>query len=198
MGKHDISPRFCWMSIFVFFPNFYAFLNEPGCSVMSAWCPDDNLNCFHWISILFGICITWVKILDGIEYEHHISLNMRIMAGHGLRHFGIPEVNFSVEAFKLGMLRDLTNTCDISSRFSQILIYVFFQNYFNLPSCALMTVVWTITQFLFYWIKKISGICILCVKIFKRIEYPDTSWYKSCFLVDFIGVCSERRHSRQF
>ena len=32
------------------FPEFfYAFLNEPGCSVMSAWRPDDNLNCFNWI-----------------------------------------------------------------------------------------------------------------------------------------------------
>ena len=50
IGTHYISPGFCWMSIFVFFPNFfYIFLNEPGCSVMSAWCSDDNLNCFHWI-----------------------------------------------------------------------------------------------------------------------------------------------------
>ena len=62
------------------FPEF--FLNDPGCSVMSAWCPDDNMNCFHWISIFFGLCITWVKILDGIEDGHHTSLNMHIMAGH--------------------------------------------------------------------------------------------------------------------
>ena len=62
--------------------NFYAFRNEPGCSAMSAWCPDNNLNWFHWISFFFGISITLVKILDGIEDEHHTSLNMRIMAGH--------------------------------------------------------------------------------------------------------------------
>ena len=81
MRTHDISPRFCWISIF-FSRIFYAFLNEPGCSVMSAWCPDDNLNCFDWISIFFALYITLVKILDGIEDGHHTSLNMHIMAGH--------------------------------------------------------------------------------------------------------------------
>ena len=40
--------------------------------------------------------------------------------------------------------------------------------------------------FLLNW--KISGICILCITIFHGIEYPDISWYKSCFLVDFNGV----------
>ena len=65
------------------FPEFfYKFLNEPRCLLMSVWCPDDNLNCFHRISIFLGICITWVKILDGIEYEHHTSLNMRIVVDH--------------------------------------------------------------------------------------------------------------------
>ena len=49
---------------------------------MSAWYPDNNLNCFHWISIFFGIGIILVKILDGIEDGYHTSLNMRIMAGH--------------------------------------------------------------------------------------------------------------------
>ena len=49
---------------------------------MSAWCPDNDLNCFHWISIFCGICITWVKILDGIEDGHHTSLNMCMMADH--------------------------------------------------------------------------------------------------------------------
>ena len=29
----------------------------------------------------------------------------------------------------------------------------------------------------------------LWVKIFHGVEYPDTSWYQSCFLVDFIGSC---------
>ena len=52
-----------------------------------------------------------------------------------------------------------------------------------------MTGVRTIIQFLFYWIQKISGTCIVCAKIFHGIEYPDTSCYKSCFLVDFNGVC---------
>ena len=37
-------------------------------------CPDDNLNSLHRILILFDICITWVKISDGIEYERRISL----------------------------------------------------------------------------------------------------------------------------
>ena len=55
-------------------------------------CPGDNLNSFHWISILLGICINWVKILvisiflvkilDGIEDGHYTSLNMHIMASH--------------------------------------------------------------------------------------------------------------------
>ena len=30
--------------------------------------------------MMFGIYVIWVKILDGIEYEHHTSLNMRIIA----------------------------------------------------------------------------------------------------------------------
>ena len=75
-------PGFADFFFFIFPKIFTLFVNEPGCSLMSAWCPDDNLNCFHWISICFGICVTWVKILDGIEDGHHASLNMRIMAGH--------------------------------------------------------------------------------------------------------------------
>ena len=49
---------------------------------MSAWCLVNNLNWFHW-SIVFGISITLVKNLDGIEDGHHTSINMWIMAGHG-------------------------------------------------------------------------------------------------------------------
>ena len=49
---------------------------------MSAWCLVNNLNWFHW-SIVFGMSITLVKNLDGIEDGHHTSLNMCIMAGHG-------------------------------------------------------------------------------------------------------------------
>ena len=37
-----------------------AFLDEPGYSLMSVWCPDENLNCFHWISMIFGIYVIWV------------------------------------------------------------------------------------------------------------------------------------------
>ena len=50
---------------------------------MSVWCPDDNLNCFQWILMIFVIYVIWVKIFDGIKYEpHDISLNMRMMADH--------------------------------------------------------------------------------------------------------------------
>ena len=28
------------------------------------------------------IYVIWIKIFDGIEYEHHISLDIRIMADH--------------------------------------------------------------------------------------------------------------------
>ena len=82
MWIHDISPRVLVNFNICIFPKFfYAFLNETGCSVMSDWCPDDNLNYFHWISVSFGVSFTWVKILDGIEDVHHTSLNMRIMTG---------------------------------------------------------------------------------------------------------------------
>ena len=47
---------------------------------MSIWCPDVKLNCFQWILMIFGIYVIWVKVFDGIEHEHHNSLNMRIMA----------------------------------------------------------------------------------------------------------------------
>ena len=47
------------------------------------WFPDVNFNCFHgfqWYMIY--IYVIWIKIFNGIEYEHHISLNIRIMADH--------------------------------------------------------------------------------------------------------------------
>ena len=41
---NDISPGLCSISVFVFFPIFLPFSQwTRGCSVMSAWCPDDNL-----------------------------------------------------------------------------------------------------------------------------------------------------------
>ena len=83
--------------------------------------------------MIFGIYVIWVMVFDGIEYEHHISLNMRIMADHIILAFnGIPEVNFSVRAFKLGMLRDLEGTCDISFRFCQIPICECFQFFLHI------------------------------------------------------------------
>ena len=45
-------------------------------------CQDNNWNYFHRISIFFCSCITWVKILYGIEYGRHTSVNMRIMTDH--------------------------------------------------------------------------------------------------------------------
>ena len=32
--------------------------------------------------MIFGKYVSWVKIVDGIEYEHHISLNVGIMGEH--------------------------------------------------------------------------------------------------------------------
>ena len=32
--------------------------------------------------MIYAIYVIWIKIFDGIEYEHHISLNVRIMADH--------------------------------------------------------------------------------------------------------------------
>ena len=82
---------------------FYAFLNEPGCSVMSVWCPDDNSNCFQWILMIFGIYVIGVKIFDGIEYEHHITKYAHNGWSWDFGFFGIPELNFSVRTFKLGV-----------------------------------------------------------------------------------------------
>ena len=139
-----------------FSPFFYAFLNEPGCLVMSVWCPDDNFNCFQLILMIFGIYVIWVKIFDGIEYEHHISLNMRIMADHvTLAFLPFLTINFSVRAFKLEILRDLRGTFDISSSFCQIPVCVFFQNFYAFPN-NLAAHSWLVsipvTQFPFYWI----------------------------------------------
>ena len=38
------------------------------------------ISCFHWISMIFGVYVILVKILDKIEYQHHTSLNKHIMA----------------------------------------------------------------------------------------------------------------------
>ena len=55
---------------------------------MNDWCPDDNLNCFNWSSILLYtvyVCggVISVKIFDGNEYRpNHSSLNTRVMDDH--------------------------------------------------------------------------------------------------------------------
>ena len=68
-------------------------------------CPDDNLNSFHQIKKIFSIFVTSVKILDWIWFSYLIKY---VHNGRScdLDIFGIPEVIFSVRAFKLGRLRD--------------------------------------------------------------------------------------------
>ena len=72
--------------------NFFTlFVNVPGWSLMGVWRPDDNFNSLE------------------IEYQHHTSLNMCIMADHVTWTFwAFVKSLFSIKAFKLGMLRDLT------------------------------------------------------------------------------------------
>ena len=132
MGTHDISPGVAEFQYFYFSWSFYPFLNKPGCSPMSVLCPDDNLNCFHWISMIFGIYVICIKILDGIEYQHHTSLNMRIMADHVTSVFlAFLKSLFTVRAFKLGLLSDLRGTRDISSGFWKFPIRIFCFHFFT-------------------------------------------------------------------
>ena len=130
-GAHNISPGFCCISIVVFFP-FYAFINEPGCSVRGVRCPDDNFNCF-WVDFKdiwnlghLGQDLWWEWIWASyfITYAHNGG-----SCDFGI--FGILEGIFSVRAFKLGMLRDLKGRCDISARLCQIPICVFFSECFT-------------------------------------------------------------------
>ena len=44
--------------------------------------PGDNSNSFHQISKMFGMCITWVIIMNGTEYQLHTSLDMCTMIDH--------------------------------------------------------------------------------------------------------------------
>ena len=178
-GKHDISPRCCWTWIFVFSPNFYACLNEPGCSLISVWCPDDNLNCSYWISAIFGIYVIWVKILNGIEYQHHTSLNICIMTDHVTWVFLVFWYSWSqllVRAFTLGMLRDLRRTHDKGSGLNWIWIFVYFPNFFtvfnNEPGCSRKST-WCPDDNLncFDWISMTFGIYVNWVKVLDMIEY---------------------------
>ena len=68
MGTHNISPGFCWILIFVFSQNFYAFLNEPGCSVMGAWCPDELFSLdFNLVLIYVSLWSrSWMGLKMGI------------------------------------------------------------------------------------------------------------------------------------
>ena len=109
--------------------------------LMSVWCPDHNFNSFHWISMTFGIYVICMKILDGIEYQHQTSLNMRIMSDHVTWAF----LAFLKSIFQLepsnSMLRDLRSIHDRSSGFCRIPICVFFSEFFtHLPSYTPMTV----------------------------------------------------------
>ena len=70
-GGGDISPGLCWILIFVFFSNFLCFSEWTWVLAHEFRCPDDNLNCFDWISMIFSIYVIWVNILDGNEYQHH-------------------------------------------------------------------------------------------------------------------------------
>ena len=45
------------------------------------------MKCFRLISMICGTYVILVKILDGIEYEHHTSSNMLIMADHVISAF---------------------------------------------------------------------------------------------------------------
>ena len=83
MGTHDINKSQVLLKFSIcIFPNFFMlFLMNLGAP---SWVL--GVRMITWIVFIgfkfFGICITWVKILDGIEDGHHNSLNMRLMAGH--------------------------------------------------------------------------------------------------------------------
>ena len=172
---------------------------------MNVWCPDDHLNCFHWISMIFGIYVICVQILDGFEYQHHTSLNMCIMADHVTSTF----LALMKSIFQLNLYVKkpyLRGTRDISSGFSQIPIRVFFRNFYTFSTepvvCPWLFGIWMVTQILFYWILKICGICILWVEIFHGIEYqficlsihPAFGRFQWGLRRLYSGI----RHSRQF
>ena len=166
-------PWFIYIGIFPIF--FYTFLNEPGFSLMSVWCPDDNLNCFS-------------LDVNDILYKYHSRQDLNrdwISASYLIKyaHIGqscefeicnIPEVNISVTAFKLGMLRNIRDTPDISYRFCQIPICVDFLGIvYTSPNEPVarpeLFGIWTITQIMFYWISTMHVICILSFEIFNWI-----------------------------
>ena len=170
MVTHNIMPEFCWISIFVYFPIFYSFLNKPGCSVMNAWCPDDNLNCFHWISISWymhhlgedlGWDWTWASYL--IKYVHNgWSCDLGI--------FGIPEINFPVRAFKFHNYRNLIGPHDISPKFQYLYFSRIFYAFLNELGCSVVNV----------WCPDDNLNCsqwILGVRMITLIVFSEFQWY---------------------
>ena len=125
----------------------------------------------------------WVSYL--IKHAHNgWSCHFRI--------FGIPEVNFSVRAFKLRMLRDLKGTYDVSFMFCQIPICVFLR---------ISQLTWLRTHdwshdnnsiSFFIEFKKFLVYVPFASRSFmglNTLTHHDITNYKSCFLVDFNGVC---------
>ena len=115
-------------------------------------CLDDNSNTF-FIGFHFFQCMhhlgqdlgwDWIWVSNLIKYAHYgRSCDFIKYAHYGrscdLDILGIPEVNFSVRGFKLGMFRDLRGAHDISSGFCQSSICVFFRIVYAFPSICLVS-----------------------------------------------------------
>ena len=63
---------------------------------MSVWCPDDNLTCFDWIPMIFGIYVIWVKIFDG-----NITASYLMKYGHNGRSCDLGIFGILKSIFKL-------------------------------------------------------------------------------------------------
>ena len=99
---------------------------------------------------MFGICLTWVRILDGFEYQSHNSLDMHIMANHvTCALLGIPDVNFELKPSHSLCAETLQVIHDVSPGFCQIPIYVYifphFLHFINLGALSWLFGVQTIT-----------------------------------------------------
>ena len=75
--------------------------------------------------MIFGIYVVLVKILDGIEYQHHTSLNMRIVANH----VTLPFLALLKSIFQMEP-SNLRGTRDISSGFAKFQFVYFLHNFF--------------------------------------------------------------------
>ena len=113
------------------------------CRSVRCHCPDDNSNSFLWISFFWymhhmrhDLGWDWIWVPYLIKYAHNDqSCDWNI--------FVIPGVNFSVRAFKLGLLRDLGGTHDIRPFFFllhfNICVFLNFLLFLNEIGCSLMT-----------------------------------------------------------